>query len=136
MDYEKDDKELKELAESIIAESDALAILRDYLHEVRIGYQWSEKKKFKDGGVVYADCEKVKAKLKEFIEYDFIITFYDSARELSENAKRVLMYHELRHVGIKEASNGDITFYIVPHTLQDFKEIVEKYGMDWELTIK
>ena len=136
MEFVKDDDELKNLAKICIDEFELLENLRDYIDEVRIGYQWSDENKIRDNMIVYADCEKVKPKLKEFIDYDFIITFYEAAKDICENAKKVLMYHELRHIGIKESENGDLSFYIVQHTIQDFREIVEKYGLDWQTTIE
>ncbi len=136
MEFTKDDNELRELANKCIDEFELLENLRNYRYEVRIGYQWSDEDKIKDNMIVFADCEKVKPKLKQFIDYDFIITFYEAARDISENAKKILMYHELRHIGIKEKVDGDLSFYIVQHTVQEFREIIDKYGLDWQISIK
>lgn len=36
------------------------------------------------------------------------------------------MYHELRHIGI-----GEKGLKIVPHDIEDFKDILKEYGLDW-----
>lgn len=38
----------------------------------------------------------------------------------------ILMWHELKHCGIDDEKP-----YIVPHDLEDFKEIVDIYGPYW-----
>ena len=45
---------------------------------------------------------------------------------LNENQIKVLMLHELRHIGM-----GDRGLTIVPHDIEDFSDILEKYGLDW-----
>lgn len=136
MKFTRDNKELRELAEQVMQEFDLLSTLNRHKEDIRIGYQWSESDKMKDGMVVYGDCEKVKPKLKEFIDYDFIITFYPCAKNISERARKMLMYHELRHIGINEVEGNIATLHLNPHTIQDFREIVEKFGFDWEQTLK
>lgn len=36
------------------------------------------------------------------------------------------MYHELRHIGV-----GEKGLKIVPHNIEDFSDILTKYGLDW-----
>ena len=131
MQFSKDDKDLRTLADKVIKKYDLLQTLKENKSQVRIGYQWSEKEKLKDGMLVFGDCEKVKDKLKEFIDQDFIITFYPCAKDISDKAREILMYHELRHIGIKHDENGNIYFFVVSHTIEDFRDIVEEYGIDW-----
>ena len=42
------------------------------------------------------------------------------------------MLHELMHIGIKYDKQGELTPFIVPHSVQDFRYILEKYGLDWD----
>ena len=135
MKFTKDDKELRELAKDVISEFENVRHLANYKDQVRIGYQWSDRDKVKNGCVVYGDCEKVKPKLKQFIDYDFIITFYASAKEISDRARKILMYHELRHIGIDKDDMGELTFYIVPHDIEDFSDIINTYGEHWQTSI-
>ena len=107
----------------------AREVLDDYDLEaegVDILYLVSGKSKRSKGKVCFADTEKVKPKYRSFVDYDFIITFYADSQYLSRKAKRILMLHELRHVGW----DGEKA-YIVPHDVEDFRGIVEKYGLDW-----
>lgn len=135
MKFTKDDKGLRKLADEVIKSFPNLENLRNYKNQVRIGYQWSDKDNKKKGRIIYGDCTLVSEKLKEFIDYDFIITFYPNARNISPKAQKMFMYHELRHIGIDKKDIGDFKFYIEPHTLEDFTDIVEKYGMNWITTL-
>lgn len=135
MNFTKDDKNLRNIAEKVIKSYPNLENLKAYKDHVRIGYQWSNKEKKHKGNITYGDCTLVSEKLKEFIDYDFIITFYVNAHNISPKAQEMLMYHELRHIGIDKKDIGDFKFYLEPHTLEDFKDIVEKHGMDWITTL-
>ena len=42
---------------------------------------------------------------------------------------KVLMIHELKHIGFEPGK----PFTIIPHDVEDFKEIIETYGMDWTI---
>lgn len=128
----KDNQELRKLAESCIKKYPLLENLKFYYKNVKIGFQWADSNKIKNDRVIYGDCERVKPKLKQFIDYDFVITFYADANYLSEQKQEVLMYHELRHIGIQEKVNGDLNFYIVPHDVEDFIDIINDYGIGWE----
>jgi len=69
----------------------------------------------------------VSEKLKAFIPYDFIITFYwPNCETLSPEKLERLMYHELRHVGF-----ADGKMFIVPHDIEDFRSIIDTWGFDW-----
>lgn len=131
MSFFKDTKELKQLAEKCIKKYSKLEDIKFYQKDIKIGYQWSDEEKKINNKIIYADCEKIKSKLKEFIDYDFIITFYDTANELSPKALELLMYHELRHIGIKSDNRGNVNFYIISHEIEDFYDIIQKNGLKW-----
>lgn len=97
------------------------------LTEVAIAFLKSDKPKKNGAKVVYADCEKLSEKMTTITGIDFVITFYKDSEDLTMVAQRILMEHELRHVGW----DGEKA-RIVPHDVDDFRAIIEKYGIDWE----
>ena len=95
-------------------------------------YLTSENKKMSKGKKVCAECEKVPDKYKWSIPADFTITvFLPNVEGFSEDQKRILMFHELKHVGIIFNADGSETYYVVPHDYEDFKEIIDRYGTEW-----
>lgn len=95
--------------------------------DIRISYLTSDKLKISKGRTVYGECHKVKPMYQAYIPYDFIIVIYDAAEELSDDQKRILMLHELLHVGIDDKGDPKI----VPHDVEDFTAILNEFGMDW-----
>lgn len=97
-----------------------------------IAYLESDKAKTRNGGAVYADCEKVKPKMKEFMDYDYIITVYmPNCRELTENQWKILIFHELLHVDCERNLEGELTCRIRPHNIEDFHEVTDRFGTYW-----
>jgi len=45
---------------------------------------------------------------------------------MTENQKKILMLHELRHIGI-----GEKGFRIENHDVEDFRDILERFGIEW-----
>lgn len=124
--YEKSEV-LSAMAASVIKDFEDLNHLDS--PDCRIAYQVSDQKKTRGDKTIYADCEKIKDKYKAYMPYDFIITFYlPNCSGLSEEAMARLMYHELKHVGFDPK---DDIYRINPHNLEDFRECIEKWGVDW-----
>lgn len=122
-------EDLVELAEKVKKDNDIFAPIRTDL--CRIAFQYSSDAKKSNGKTVYADTRKVPDYLKQFIPYDFVITFYEpNTSTLDEDRKEKLMYHELRHVGFDPSGPK---YYIVPHDVEDFEEILSNWGMKWIL---
>lgn len=122
-------KELKMLGRAVLKDRPDLAWINEA--RIRIAYAMSSKEKMSSGRMVYAECHKVKPLYQAFIPYDFIIVFYEPHTMLmTEEQKEILMYHELLHVGMDE--NG--TMKIQPHDIEDFRTILDEYGMDWNWT--
>lgn len=115
-------EEIKMIGEQVIDKFEKFEKIKG----LRIAYVFCDRKKKSNGNVVFADCAKVSDKNKVLCGYDFCITFYYDSLMLTEEKKEILMEHELMHIGVDDAG-----FFIVPHDLSDFKEIVEKYGVDW-----
>jgi hypothetical protein len=117
-------KDMQKLANQIITKLPELAIIPEY--DVRIGYVLSQENP-PGTKIKYADCTKVKVKYQAWLPYDFIITFYEPNTELlSENQKKILMLHELKHIGM-----GDKGLKLEEHDREDFADILKRYGIDW-----
>ena len=97
-----------------------------HLKELNVKYLISDKPKKNGNKVVYADCTKVNDKNKAVSGVDFIITFYADSAGIGEECLKILMRHELMHIGYDGKKR-----YIVPHDCEDFKAIIRDYGVDW-----
>lgn len=118
-------EELKQLGETVIAENKEFKPITD--SNCRIAYLYCDKEKTSNGKKVYADTTKVNDKTKTLANADFIVTFYKkTCSALSEEKMKILMRHELKHIGIKGGK-----FSIVPHDVEDFSDIIEQHGMNW-----
>lgn len=106
----------------------------EYLKEapVSIGYMASDYKKKSKKRLVFGECVKVKDMYKAFVPFDFLIIIYDpNAELLNENQLRILIEHELLHIQIENQDDINPVYSINPHDIEDFRSIVEKYGIDW-----
>jgi hypothetical protein len=124
IDYEVAD-DLKELGEKVITAMPELGIIRDF--NIKVGYVRSYERKIEKGKIVYADCRKVKGTYTAYLPFDFIITFYEpNVALMTENQKKILMLHELKHIGV-----GEKGLKLEDHDSEDFKDILHRYGIDW-----
>jgi hypothetical protein len=123
-------KDLRKLAENILSNKSILEkfpelqVIKEY--NIKIGYVVSQEN---PGGtkIKYADCRKLKWTYKAFLPFDFLITFYERNTELlNENQKKILMLHELKHVGV-----GEKGLKLEEHDTEDFANILERYGIKW-----
>ncbi len=95
--------------------------------DITVVYLSSEHRKKGKGKKVCAQCEKVGEKYKWGIPADFTITVFEPNIEgFTDEQIRILLFHELLHIG-----RPDGTWTTVPHDLEDFKIIIDKYGTDW-----
>ena len=91
-------------------------------------------KKGKDK-IIHAECEKVAVKNKWAIPCDFTITVFEpNCAGMTDEQIKILLLHELMHVGIEFCQDGTENYYIKPHDLEDFKEIIDRYGTEWSKT--
>ena len=133
MDNREISEEYAEIGARVIEEEDSLIDLRN--SQATIVYLTSESEKKAKGKKVCAECEKVPDKYKWSIPADFTITvFLPNVEGFSEDQKRILMFHELKHVGIVFNSDGSESYNTVPHDYEDFKEIIDRYGTEWSKT--
>lgn len=99
--------------------------------DVRIGFGRSGRRKTHGGKVVLGECKKADEFYGEWCPYDFLIIIYEAnCAGLDDDQMRILMEHELLHVGVKYEDN-EPTYYVRPHDYDDFKQITRKYGPDW-----
>lgn len=117
-----------DLAEEIIQTEPLVEYLQD--RNFTIIYLTSEHKKRSNGMVVHGKTEIVQEKNKWAMPGDVSITIYEANNEgFTKEQEKILMLHELMHIQI----DGD-NFNkpkLRSHDIEDFSEIIEKYGMDW-----
>lgn len=123
-DYEVAD-DLRELADRVIEARPELSIIRDF--DIKVAYVRSYESKTSKGKQINAECRLVNGVYTAFLPYDFIITFYEpNMYYMTEKQQKILMLHELKHIGI-----GERGYRIENHDIEDFKDILLEYGMDW-----
>ena len=131
MEHRQINENYQRIAESLIDTEADLQYIKD--SRVRIAYLESDStKKADETHLVMGECEKVAAKNKWAINYDFTITLYkNNLVGLSADQIRIVMFHELLHVGIEPGPDGSEIYSVRKHDLEDFKLIIDKYGTDW-----
>lgn len=118
-----------EIGNSLIQEDEALEYLRD--SQVTILYLSSDREKKSKGRIVGAECEKVPDKWKWSVPCDFTITVFEpNVERFTDEQMRILLLHELLHVGIERDGNEE-SYFTRPHDIEDFRVILERYGMEW-----
>jgi predicted metallopeptidase len=124
IDFEVSD-ELKELGEKVISKRLELHFINEY--DIKVGYVISYEAKRDKGRSVNADCRKVNGPYQAYLPFDFVITFYEpNVYHMSDNQKKILMLHELRHIGI-----GMRGLRIENHDIEDFYSLLKEFGMQW-----
>lgn len=94
---------------------------------VRIGYLKSYDKKQSNGKSTLAECRIIKGIYTAYLPFDFVITFFlPSIHGMSDNQIKLIMLHELKHIGLNHKG-----YYLVPHDIEDFRDILQRYGLNW-----
>lgn len=99
-------------------------------------FVWLESDKAKKNHTVpvLADVDTVPDKWKWCCPADFYVTVYEPNIEeamLDEEHLKVVLEHELRHCRVND-EKIEPQFYTVPHDVEDFLPIIERYGIDWQ----
>lgn len=130
MDSRQINEHYAEIARELIETESSL---EDILSSnVQIIYLSSNHKKKNGEKVVFGQCEKVQEKYKWSIPCDFTITVFEPNCEgFTEDQFKILLFHELLHVGIELKEDGTESYSIKGHDLEDFKEIIERFGTNW-----
>ena len=122
-DIRRISEEYQKICNELIEEMPEFEILKT----VTIICLASELEKKTNGRVILGQTEKISAKYKWGIPCDFTITFFEpNISHMTNQQLRILMYHELLHVGVE-----DDRLFIRPHDLEDFKAVIEQYGVNW-----
>ena len=131
MEHRQINKNYEKIAQELIVNTAELEYIKK--SNARIIYLESDSTK-KNGTerLVLGECEKVASKNQWAISADFTITVYkNNCIGLSEEQIKILLFHELLHVGIDYGTDGGEVYSVKKHDLEDFKVIVDKYGTDW-----
>lgn len=133
----KENEQYSLIGKDLIENEDAFELLKK--HKVKIAYMESSKPAGKSKRVVLGECIKLSEKDKNLLtswragaipDY-FIVIYKDRIKTFSEEQIRILIMHELMHIDIKEGEDGSVAFRLKKHDLEDFREIVDRFGMDW-----
>lgn len=117
--------DLAELGDKVLSAMPEFAFINN--HGVKIGYLKSYENKKASGKTVFAECRIIKGVYTAYLPFDFIITFYQFAiSSLTKNQLKILMLHELKHIGLNKAG-----YTLNPHDIEDFSDILSKYGLGW-----
>lgn len=127
--YEISDK-YREMAEDVIRTRSDLQWIDSV--GARIGYLTCDDDKHLGEMTVHAECMEVPEIYKVFVPYDFLIVMYEpNITHMREEQKEILLYHELMHCDFDEKKDGDITWKVRRHDIEDFSIILERYGLHW-----
>ena len=130
MDKRAISEKYAEIGADLIKTEEALVDIQN--SQATIIYLSSEHEKKSNGKIVHAECEKVSEKYKWGIPCDFTITVFEpNVVGMTDEQLRILIFHELLHVGIVFNSDGTESYSVLPHDLEDFKLIIDRYGTDW-----
>ena len=133
MDNRHINNDYAEIADELIRHEYSLLHLLE--SRAKIIYLSSDYAKTSKGKLVFGQCEKVADKYKWGIPADFTITVFEpNVEKFTEDQIRILLHHELLHVGIDKKADGSESYSIVDHDIEDFKLILDKYGTDWSRT--
>ena len=99
--------------------------------DIRIAFLVSDEEKTSGRKIICGECIKVAKNYFWCCPYDFMIIVYEpNTIHMNEKQKRILIRHELKHIGVNTGGN-EPCFYIVPHDIEDFRSIIKRYGIDW-----
>ena len=131
MEHRQINTNYESIAKELIEKEPELKYIKN--SRVKIAFLDSDQsKKVDKDKLVLGECEKVAAKNKWAISYDFTITlFTPNLVGLSEAQIRIVLFHELLHVGIEPGPDGDELYSVRKHDLEDFKLIIDRFGTDW-----
>lgn len=132
MDIRHINESYQALAKELISSEECLEYLRN--SDVAIAFLSSEHEMKKNRRAVGGQCEKIPEKYKWAIPFDFTITVFEpNVERFTDDQMKVLLIHELLHVGI-ELDGNEEQYYVAPHDVEDFRTIIDKYGVDWSET--
>lgn len=103
------------------------------IKDVSIVYLSSEQEKKSNGKMILGQCIKVAHNYQWCCPFDFMIVIYDqNIAGFNDKQLEILIRHELHHIGVRQTDKGE-SYYIVPHDVEDFYEILNEHGYDWSV---
>lgn len=123
------DEDLKQLLE----DEPSLYKINHWAVGVIIAY--SEKPKSNKGKAVIANIERIPDLYRALTFADYIIVIHKpSLVGLSKDQVRIAMFEQLLKIKIEETTDGtDIKDLLLKgYDYEGFKEIIDKYGVDWD----
>lgn len=102
------------------------------LRNCKIKCLFYDKPRRRSGKLILATAEAVSPKFNYLTGIDFIISIYEDVWDImADQEKRALLDHELNHCFVGENKEGEPVYTILPHDVEDFRVIIERYGADW-----
>jgi hypothetical protein len=89
-----------------------------------------------DKSTYLGKCSLATGKWKYLIDKEFVIEVWEKWWEgATDSQKEALLFHELSHIDYKDNDDGEVTWRIKDHDVEEFNEVAKRYG-DWngELT--
>lgn len=119
-----------ELGAELVRTEPLLAPIRDgHATICCLGSDYAKRSK---GRTVFGECERVAEKNKWAIPADSLIVVYEpNCAGMDDTHLSRLLFHELLHVGIDMDDEGAEKYSVRPHDLEDFRECVDRWGVDW-----
>lgn len=118
-----------QLAEEVFQEHSDLQWIRQ--SGISVGYCESDREKKSAGALVLGECFLVREPWSAYCPHDFVIVIYaPNVVDLKESQLKILLYHELLHIDMDE-KNGEPRYRIRPHDVEEFREVINTYGLDW-----
>jgi hypothetical protein len=122
--YWKCDDEIVEIAEEMIK------LYHPDAAYSNICYLFRAEHSNTGGKIILGTCTKQSDKLKILHGFDFIIEFaYDVWEQLTDIQQKALILHELKHIEITEGKEGQIKLRLCKHDLEEFRDVVEIFGL-------
>ena len=100
---------------------------------INVAFLTSKEAPVTKGKAKMGECIAVKKEYhKRFIPHDYLIIIYEpNVQHMTPEQKKILVEHELMHINAYENEEGETKLGINPHEVEDFQEIIDKYGADW-----
>jgi predicted metallopeptidase len=123
-------------------EDDGLNVLANKVIEERLNYLSAINIKFLlvepfISKKTIARCIRPNNELKHFGKFDYLVEFSNAVwKTLDDKTKYIVMLHELKHIFVVMGEDGPEEYKIVPHSINDFTEILNEYGVEWFQNIK
>jgi predicted metallopeptidase len=123
-----EDEDLNKLANKVIEER------LGYLSPINIKFLLVEPFISKK---TVARCIRPNNELKHFGGFDYLVEFSNAVwKTLDDKTKYVVMLHELKHILVKMDKDGPDEFKLAPHSICDFAELLNEYGVEWFNNLK